>query len=438
MGSLKIFHTADWHFGASLGSIERTEDFDRFCDDFVALVEERRPDVLLVSGDVFDTTMPSTAAQRQYYRLIRRLADTSLRLTVITAGNHDSQRFIEAPREVLSALKCFVAGETPESEAVVLRDAEGRPELAVAAVPYLREGDVRFGSADMSDAQRAESFERGVLTRYNTVRGILTRELAGAKVPMIAMGHLFVIGSKLREDQTQAAAAAEPVFVGALRNVHADAFGPHWDYVALGHIHNAQAIEKSAVPMRYAGSPLALNFKHRTYRHQIVEVTFDESGAMSVASLPVPQHRRFAEVRGTYAELCAAIRAAKLPADDLPPFVDATLTSDETVPDLSESLQKIGDEAGVIVTAVHNEKAVERYEMRREELVNLTQLTPSQVFHSYLKETKESGESAEAAFARLRPLFDEAEESVRNSRRAAEEARSTPNPEREDETECAS
>ena len=135
MPKLRIFHSADWHIGKGLGTIDRTDDFRVFIRDFLELVEKRRPDVILLAGDIFDTSMPANSAQRLYYDMIRALSGTSVMATVITAGNHDSQRFLEAPRALLETMNCFVAGESPESQAFVLRDDAGEPLLAVAAVP---------------------------------------------------------------------------------------------------------------------------------------------------------------------------------------------------------------------------------------------------------------------------------------------------------------
>ncbi len=171
MPKLRIFHSADWHIGKGLGTIDRTDDFRVFIRDFLELVEKRRPDVILLAGDIFDTSMPANSAQRLYYDMIRALSGTSVMATVITAGNHDSQRFLEAPRALLETMNCFVAGESPESQAFVLRDDAGEPLLAVAAVPFLREGDVRGGSIDDTDATRAARFESGVRKHYNTVNG---------------------------------------------------------------------------------------------------------------------------------------------------------------------------------------------------------------------------------------------------------------------------
>ena len=402
LNPLRIFHSADWHIGKGLGNIDRTDDFRVFFRDLLAMIAERQPDVLLISGDVFDTSMPANSAQRLYYDFMRSLEGTSVRATIVTAGNHDSQRFLEAPRALLETLRCYVAGDTVERQTFVLRDDDGAPYLAVAAVPYLREGDVRRGTMDDTDTDRAQRFEAGVRAHYDAVHSLLMDELKGARVPLVAMGHLFVTGSKMKPNSDPVESDGS-VYVGTLRNVTADAFGDTWDYVALGHIHHGQEV-KAKVPMRYSGSPVALSYSHMTYHHHIVEVTFDGTGAMRVEELPVKQPRHFVQVKGTLDELKAGIDQAG--ATYVMPFVEATLTSDECLPDLSNELTTYGETHGVIVTAVRNEALAARYAQINEEAPDLSDLTPDAVFKAYLRENFDE-EVAQARFDLFADLFHE-------------------------------
>ena len=421
LNPLRIFHSADGHIGKGLGNIDRTDDFRVFFRDLLAMIAERQPDVLLISGDVFDTSMPANSAQRLYYDFMRSLEGTSVRATIVTAGNHDSQRFLEAPRALLETLRCYVAGDTVERQTFVLRDDDGAPYLAVAAVPYLREGDVRRGTMDDTDTDRAQRFEAGVRAHYDAVHSLLMDELKGARVPLVAMGHLFVTGSKMKPNSDPVESDGS-VYVGTLRNVTADAFGDTWDYVALGHIHHGQEV-KAKVPMRYSGSPVALSYSHMTYHHHIVEVTFDGTGAMRVEELPVKQPRHFVQVKGTLDELKAGIDQAG--ATYVMPFVEATLTSDECLPDLSNELTTYGETHGVIVTAVRNEALAARYAQINEEAPDLSDLTPDAVFKAYLRENFDE-EVAQARFDLFADLFHEIVNDVHIHRKPVDDDGSIP------------
>ena len=98
---MKILHTADWHIGQRLHERSRLDEHKQFLDWLLNTIEERKVELLLVSGDIFDTSLPSAEATNLYYRFLYRLFNETAAYAVITAGNHDSARHLEAPREFL-------------------------------------------------------------------------------------------------------------------------------------------------------------------------------------------------------------------------------------------------------------------------------------------------------------------------------------------------
>ena len=158
MGELRIFHTADWHLGKTIDGSGRTPDHERFFEDFFALAQSRRPDVLLMAGDIFHRPEPDAAAEALWRAFLERLAPSSIRHTVIAPGNHDSYEALARPADLLAAARATVSDITPESEAVVLREADGSPLLGVgrrqqvgqreaAAPPRFRFGGKRAAPA---------------------------------------------------------------------------------------------------------------------------------------------------------------------------------------------------------------------------------------------------------------------------------------------------
>ena len=143
--SLRILHTSDWHIGRTLYGRRRYETFSAFLDWLADTVRDRHVDVLIVAGDVFDTSAPSNRAQELYYRFLCRVMPFC-RHIVVVAGNHDSPSFLTAPKELLRALNVHVVGsisDDPGHEILRLDGPDGEPELIVCAVPYLRDRDIR-------------------------------------------------------------------------------------------------------------------------------------------------------------------------------------------------------------------------------------------------------------------------------------------------------
>ncbi|MDD4458087.1 MAG: exonuclease subunit SbcD, partial [Syntrophotalea acetylenica] len=247
---MKLLHTSDWHIGRTLYGRKRYEEFEAFLDWLVRVIQQHRIDALLVAGDVFDTSAPSNRAQQLYYRLLCRVAASCCRHVVIVAGNHDSPSFLSAPKELLKALDVHVVGspgEDPQDEVLVLRDKQGRPELIVCAVPYLRDRDIRVAQAGESIEDKERSLVDGIRRHYAEVaaRAEGRRAELYAEVPIVATGHLFAAGA-----QTVDGDGVRELYVGSLAHVNSGIFPDCFDYLALGHLHVPQKVS-GLETMRY-------------------------------------------------------------------------------------------------------------------------------------------------------------------------------------------
>ena len=201
---MRFLHTSDWHLGHRFHGRQRYEEQGRLLDWLTGLIEAEAIDVLLVAGDIFDTTAPGGRAQSLYYRFLHGLAASSCRHVVIIGGNHDSPALLEAPRELLRRLDIHVvglAGDDPDKEVLVLRDGQGRPEMVVCAVPFLRDRDIRLATAGETLEDKVRRQREAIGAHYQTIcgRGETIRQSHGPDLPLVAMGHLFVAGGRTVE-----------------------------------------------------------------------------------------------------------------------------------------------------------------------------------------------------------------------------------------------
>lgn len=284
--ALKIIHTADWHLGQIFFGYDRDEEHEAFLSWLNGILVERKTDVLLIAGDVFDVANPSAAAQHRFFRFLK---DCNWRCPhlqiVIIAGNHDSAARLEAPEPLLEELNTTIVGLVKRTDEglidfdrmiVPLRNADGCQEALCLAVPYLRQGDY-----PPMETEGENSYVIGVTRMYNKV---YEYALAGrnSDEAIIAMGHLHATGAELSEDDR-----SERIIAGGLESIGVDAFNADIVYTALGHIHRAQSVG-GRVDVRYAGSPLPMSFTEKGYHHQVVEVTINECKLESVESLLIP------------------------------------------------------------------------------------------------------------------------------------------------------
>lgn len=112
---MRLLHTSDWHIGRTLYGRKRYEEHESFLSWLAKTIQDKAIDVLLVAGDVFDTSAPNNRAQELYYRFLCRVAASSCRHVVAIAGNHDSPSFLDAPKELLKALDIHVVGSPASS-----------------------------------------------------------------------------------------------------------------------------------------------------------------------------------------------------------------------------------------------------------------------------------------------------------------------------------
>ena len=107
---LTVLHTSDWHLGRRLYGKPRYTEFRAFLAWLLQAIREQAVDVLVVAGDVFDTTAPSNQAQNLYYDFLSQVCQTCCRHVIIVAGNHDSPSFLEAPKQLLKSFNIHIIG----------------------------------------------------------------------------------------------------------------------------------------------------------------------------------------------------------------------------------------------------------------------------------------------------------------------------------------
>ena len=262
---MKILHTADWHIGQKLHERSRLDEHEQFLDWLLETIQKREVDLLLVSGDIFDTSLPSAEATNLYYRFLYRLFNETDTYTVITAGNHDSARHLEAPREFLKMGRIHVVGLASEASRCVLPFPPDDPRVMVAGVPYLTETDLSRVSYE-TEIERNDRYRERLKSFYAECVSAMPTEL-----PKILMGHLFVQGGQVTDSERN-------IQIGGATAIHANDFPDGVSYVALGHLHRPQTIKGTDYPIRYSGSPIPLRFNETGYRKSVYLLELSEAG----------------------------------------------------------------------------------------------------------------------------------------------------------------
>lgn len=411
MMTLTVLHTSDWHLGRLLYGRGREQEFEAFLNWLLESIKKHAVDVLLVAGDIFDSSTPTHQAQAMYYRFLSAVSLTPCQHVVIIGGNHDSPTLLNAPQELLRALQVHVVGHAlpPEDEVLVLRNKEQHPIMIVAAVPYLRERDVRQVHGGETLEEKAASYVRGVEQHYEQVAeaAILRRQSLGVDVPIIAMGHLFTAGG-----HTQADDGVRDVIVGGLGHIRPQLFDQVFDYVALGHLHVPQRVgERDWV--RYSGSPLPMGFGEALQQksvcliriHNAAHVT-DQEVAQSTAQgwqrqgysfdlelLHVPVFQRLRRIQGDWATIEAQLADYKREQESI--WLEIIYTGNEVIGELRAQVEALLNGSQLEVLRLQNQWLMKEILAPVQAEKPLPELTPIEVFERRLESMQVVSEQRE-------------------------------------------
>ncbi len=296
---MKILHTADWHIGKKLHKHDLSEDFELFIEWLCQQIKEQELDVLLVSGDVFDLANPSSEARAQYYRALMKMKKFNCKI-ILTGGNHDSPSMLDAPKEVLRELDIHIIGGLPENIADVLipiTGKNGNAEVVIAALPFLRDSNLRTANDGVTYEDRLEATKKGIQNTFFETAALCEKNYP--KVPALAMGHLFAAGIETSDSERD-------IQIGNQAAFEASQFGDYFKYIALGHIHKPQKVS-AQVPTFYSGSPLPLSFSERKDEKRIL--LLDTQKGWIPKSIAVPRFRSLLKISGTIDQLQEKLEA---------------------------------------------------------------------------------------------------------------------------------
>lgn len=249
---MKILHTSDWHLGHVLYNYDRTEEQQSMLDQMVDIVEEQKPDVFLLCGDVFHTSQPSNTVQTMLAKGLVNIHEANPEMIIVmTAGNHDSPTKHEIFRTPWRALNVYALGRLEKDnldEHII--EVPGRG--FILAVPYVNEQTLPKG------------FFQQLLDK------VAERNTIG--LPVIMTAHTTVKGCDfLGHDQ------ASEYIVGGIDSIDLEQLGEGYDYLALGHIHHGQFVHSGKHNVRYCGTPLPISFDE-TFNHTISMVEINKHG----------------------------------------------------------------------------------------------------------------------------------------------------------------
>ncbi|MFA9392382.1 MAG: exonuclease SbcCD subunit D C-terminal domain-containing protein [Prolixibacteraceae bacterium] len=377
---MKLLHTSDWHLGHRLLEQSQYEEQNLFLNWLENCINEHQIDVLLISGDVFDTGVPATQSQKLYYDFLVNMKRTSCQHIVITGGNHDAPGTINAPKELLQALSIHVVGKATEQvEDEIFQLTVNNEKIIIAAVPYLRDQDIRRALAGESFEQLGDRYKTALVNHYTEVAAYCA-SIKEDNTPVIAMGHLFAIGGSTSDSE-------QTIYVGNLGDIGAADFPEIFDYVALGHLHRAQKMG-TLDHIRYSGSPNTLSFSEVGNEKKVIVVETEVGKVKNINEVPVPTFREIKRISGTVDACIAQLKLIDQEEHKLRPWVEVVLDNTSNTNIGFAEINKAAENLNLQVLKVtfKNERKMAGLEKLIENARHVKELSPLEVFLLKCKE----------------------------------------------------
>lgn len=401
--SMKVLHTSDLHIGKQLLKHKLHKVHQQFFEFLIETLIQEKIDLLLISGDIFDTRFPSTTSQEIFYNFLTDVVKkTSVKDTVIISGNHDSKKIVSLVSPLLSKFNIHIVTEKEVEKQILTLSYNGEPYCNVIAVPYLSESDIITSMDIHSDDEISQSFNEALKEHFEKCENII-EEKCNKDLPTILMAHLFTAGFNTEIDKGD---GVRDLYVGKLNVFDVNNFPKNIDYLALGHIHKPQILQKDD-KFTYCGSPINLGFGEKSNKHLVILDFNKKDFTKKLVNVPVLMP--LLQIKGDNTEIIKdkILKDEKNnPSEDSTTFMEIIYTGETLNPNLNDELSDFiknrNKNYEILTIKIENKTLILK---NTETLQALNMLTPKEIFEKIVENKLD-----EKGYA----LFDQVLEEVRN------------------------
>ncbi|NER05687.1 MAG: exonuclease SbcCD subunit D [Okeania sp. SIO3C4] len=318
---IKILHLSDIHIGSgfSHGRINPKTGLNTRLEDFISSLKlcidraiSEPVDLVLFGGDAFPDATPAPYIKQAFSRELRRLVDAEIP-TVLLVGNHDqhSQGQGGASLGIYSTLGVpgVVVGDRIETHNIQTKNGA----IQIITLPWLTASSLMTKSE--TESLSMSKVNELLIEKLKLILEAEIRQL-NPDIPTVLLAHLMADRASLGAERFLAVGKGFNIPVSLLNR---DCF----DYVALGHVHKHQNLNKSNnPPIIYPGSIERVDFSEEKEEKGFVLLEL-EKGAVKweFCSLPV---RNFYTIKVNVSE-------AEIPQAELLKSISKTQIKDAVV-----------------------------------------------------------------------------------------------------------
>lgn len=262
---------------------------------FIAGVVAREDvDAVLISGDVYDRSLPSVEAVSLFEEGLLALAQRCT--VVVSSGNHDSAIRLGFGSQLFADRLHLRTSVDRIHEPVLLADEHG--PVAIYGIPYLDPDLHRHSFGGEPLPRSHEAVLAAAMAKVHA--DLAARTSSGVRPRSVVLAHAFIVGGSGTSTRSD---SERDIRVGTVDSAPATVFDGI-DYTALGHLHGPQEPRSAGAGIvRYSGSPLRYSFSEARHTKSVTLVDLGPDGVKSVSQVEVPQPRPMVELTGRMADL---------------------------------------------------------------------------------------------------------------------------------------
>lgn len=315
---MKFVHLGDLHIGKRVNDFLMLNDQEYVLEQIIDIISKEKIDGVLIAGDVYDKQVPSLEAIKLFDDFLTRIANMDVKVFIIS-GNHDSAERLSFAGRLIEKSGVYIA---PMYEGNVIKHTviDEYGDIDIYMLPYVKPVHVKKYYPD----REIDSYNDALKCAMESVD-------IDEKKRNIIVAHQFVTGATVCD--------SEELSIGGLENVDASIFDK-FDYVALGHIHGAQKVQRDT--LRYSGTPLKYSFSEINHKKSVTIVDIkdkkDNEVDICIDLKELKPLHDMRKLKGGYDEITLKENYINTDTRD---YMHIILTDEEDIPDAIGKLRAI-------------------------------------------------------------------------------------------------
>ena len=355
---MKILHLADLHLGKVIQEQSLLEDQKYMLNEIIKKLQEENVETILISGDVYDRSIPQTDAIDLLDYFLNILIKDLKKQVFIISGNHDSKERLGFGNKIFENDGLFISSKYEgKIKKVELQDEYGK--LNIYMLPFIKPIEVKKYFNDES------------LSYDETIKKIIEKEDIDESQRNIILTHQFVTAIGEQVERTE----SEVLTLGGTDNVDISNYNK-FDYVAIGHVHRPQKIGRDTA--RYAGTMLKYSFSEVNHKKTMPILDFKEKGNIDIKLVELKPLRDMREIKGPIEKLIENYEE-----ENGKDYIRAIITNEEPVYDAIGQLRRIYP--NVLKLEVQNSKILSNIEFKTENLQKVKSKSEVELFNEFYK-----------------------------------------------------